>query len=511
MIKVKSIQFGLPDNGCLRLSWGGNQIIDGPEWVDGGERAPAAFLPAQVHAVRAMFTSEDPSVTTATIRARAMNGDAFGHIAPFPVTFAGGEATANVSVLQSVRAVGKHKVRWQWQARLGNGGTFKDLQATEHTIYTVLGEPTAPWEPDGTDPSTLPWVEALDRACGWAQGAVDTTTCLNNIARSVFALGDERKLVYGGSPNFVESNRFKIEKFMDYMASPRNCSHTTHTPYCFQPDCSDIAAIVSTFANLVGAESGQMVLDVEFEQDFRTASVCVIGETHPEKRSFAQHEVAWVEGRKRVWDACLGHANSSSLVPFTQSLKNYKAAALDPDTATKVQEVEFRRLGIKRSLPPLALKPTKRLENLGFKPLLESISRSGDLPRLTPAFAKRLAENGSITTSRGYDNQQGPWLTEVVWRQKGLDVGISIYECNSADEAEIAIQELLANEKIRLVDSECVGIGERCFQKGNRTSTVLLFSRSNLVFKLKMPGENTPTLRMLATAIDELALALTST
>ncbi len=210
--------------------------------------------------------------------------------------------------------IGIHRVRWLWQYRRFLGEPWAPFARSRHKIYTVLNVPTLPWQqtwhPDNTQ---LPWVEVLDFACRWAAAAVTEASAAARITTAVYNLSPEL-IVYNcpnlGAPMYVvpdyssPPHMFDCSAFLDRLQGEFG-----RGPFV---NCSDCAAIISTFANSVGCDLWQSRMGI-FAQGFSLNPILVIGSSRwalpcdwwP---GFGMHEVAW-EGACReddvIYDACL--------------------------------------------------------------------------------------------------------------------------------------------------------------------------------------------------------------
>lgn len=214
--------------------------------------------------------------------------------------------------LLSNRGVGVWDIRWQWQYRLGLSDPWRDMQTTAHRVYTVLQVPTAPWvqQPFRRENTQLPWTEVLDVACRWASGARSPVTAATSVTEVVFGLGD-RLLEYGcpiGAltmyASFLGEDVFNCTAFLDRLnLGPGNGKFV---------NCSDCAAIVSTFANILGCDLWQSRMGSYFPA-FETNPIQAIGSHAFESPcgwglGFTYHEVAWTNEcteADNVFDACL--------------------------------------------------------------------------------------------------------------------------------------------------------------------------------------------------------------
>lgn len=198
-------------------------------------------------------------------------------------------------ILKSGASASDLKWRWQFSTDQKEEGT--EFQTTEHRIYTVPVMPSCPWEPLSCVSSNIqvPWTEALEYACHWAAGVTtDLDLAATMVTRRVFSLG-KSFLSWQEAPNYART-KFDLTKFLALFRDGVGNGQTLN--------CDDCAAIVSTFANLLGAELSQSSMG----RDIFTNPVLLIGDSHWRRMGFDHHSVAW-KGKctenDEVFDACL--------------------------------------------------------------------------------------------------------------------------------------------------------------------------------------------------------------
>jgi len=137
------------------------------------------------------------------------------------------------------------------------------------TIYRLPGLPNKPWDISKRDDYQNPWENALAMLLKWkVKGVSDFVTISESITNYVFS---SCKLAYdhegGGSSKFtnVDTGDFKCNSFIKHATKIFMKSHLAN--------CVDTAAIVSTFANLLGADLYQ----IRFMRGTRCNKVISIG------------------------------------------------------------------------------------------------------------------------------------------------------------------------------------------------------------------------------------------
>jgi hypothetical protein len=254
----------------------------------------------------------------------AAGANVLGEVQPTAVTFDSQGRSALVSLpLQNVRmasrGVGVYPVRWLWQYRAAPGDAWTDMTITQHRIYVVLDVPTEPWRQQPFTPQNtqLPWVEVLDFACRWAEGALTASTAAQRITEAVFDLGEDR-LRYGcliGSHEMYCNSLYNVffcTAFLERLKGGIGNGEFVN--------CTDCATVVSTFANSLGGDLWQSRMG-EYLPPFQTNPILVIGDRFFNNpcgvpSGFSFHEVAWEDNCAEgdaVYDACL--ATDVDLLP----------------------------------------------------------------------------------------------------------------------------------------------------------------------------------------------------
>ena len=207
--------------------------------------------------------------------------------------------------LWDVGAIGIFHLTWQWQYREPSSTVWINFDVSRHRIYSVLEEPKAPWTQYETQPETWPWTDVLDFACLWASGA---QTLYEDAARQVTEKVNGLSSIkydcpHGGHPFYTPGTSFNCTKFVERLRGGIGKG-----PYV---NCSDCAAIVSTFSNALGCELSQWRMG----EHFLLNPFIAIGYSnwHPGcanwlNKAFRFHEVAWrgnCTADDLVFDACL--------------------------------------------------------------------------------------------------------------------------------------------------------------------------------------------------------------
>lgn len=185
---------------------------------------------------------------------------------------------------------------WRWQVRIPPFGCWTDFATTSHRIYTTLSRPREPWQqsPFKSSNIQLPWTAVLEYACRWAATTQNPTDAATLITRRVYQLGSDGIARYCGRAQYapVGVNNFRCAQFLFDLKLGS-----------MKLNCTDCATIVSTFANILGAELWQSETT-----NFEHNPVLLIGESEWQDGPFSYHVVAWEEDcdfHNDVFDACL--------------------------------------------------------------------------------------------------------------------------------------------------------------------------------------------------------------
>ena len=315
------------------------------EWIRGAATpslAAYALAPTTGQAVTIQAQFSFPDITdfagpAVTIRARTADPDnaPFGAVeatvVPIPLATVKRLTPLVSMALAQVRlldhGVGSYPMTLRWQFQLEPGGPWVDFDSSDHVVYLTLDLPGTPWTQGATPAELLrvPWTRVLDWSCTWASGiTIDNgdldaavAKAAKRIERALNGLGQRQNvpLQYleagaGGAyaTQFPEQVAFLCTKFL------RLLDGDTAPEIDTQVDCSDCAAALVVFANVLGCDlSSKRVNHPASKAGFDTNPVVSIGrkKTKPKRYSFEYHEVAVREtagaavSSVRVFDACL--------------------------------------------------------------------------------------------------------------------------------------------------------------------------------------------------------------
>lgn len=271
-------------------------------------------------------TATSPALERCEVRAIQPAASAFtflpeganflGSVSPTVVEFRSPQRTTSLALsLEDTtpvnRGVGAYTVVWQWQYRVPGAVWWTDLVRTVHRVLVTLSRPQAPWTdgPGLAEGRQLLWTDVVEVACAWARGARTEGEAASRITERIFGLGGA-VLRYGCPTGTRESyanslfNLFDCSAFLERLRGGWG-----NGPYV---NCSDCAAMVSTFANALGCGLWQSRMG-EYLPHFHTNPLLAIGTQRlgdpcGSAAGFSFHEVAWrgsCSENDAVFDACL--------------------------------------------------------------------------------------------------------------------------------------------------------------------------------------------------------------
>ncbi|WP_457355442.1 hypothetical protein [Roseateles sp. P5_D6] len=314
---------GQPQVATLPLRYDSLQPVLLPEWK-WGQLTPAVAAyaidrlgPSASVQVRFFATPDVPRTLEIRALAEAPGRGPMpfaplaGDMAPQTVTFdAHGESPWNSFSFDTgalrTGGVDCATLQWRWQARGHATAPWLDAGVTQQRLYALLSAPSSPWETMPADPGNpaLPRTDMLDVACLWARGARDASQAAARITEAVNRLGGTT-LTYDalvGAPHYtvLGVSRFLCDAFLERLRGGAGAGPLVN--------CSDCATIVSTFANLVGADLWQSKMGL-VGPGFRLNPLLSIGSRtwSTLHGGFTFHEVAWTGNcteNDSVYDAC---------------------------------------------------------------------------------------------------------------------------------------------------------------------------------------------------------------
>ena len=387
---LKAIQFNhnctAATHDAFNIRFNETQVVGLPEWRRGvtftPQQSPAAYAINETRGntmtIKASFTrAANTRILIRAVQARpdrrkmggcnliarlwsagpafpARRANVLGEVIEREITFdANGRADLEEFELKDVliwnAGVSVSNTEWRWQFREQGTDRWTDFAITRHRIYIVLEIPNCPWQqnPSEEEITQLPWADALEYACDWAEGAQDVDEAAELITRNINDLGLSR-ICYSGSPLYSCPN-FNCTQFLDLLGGGLGMGEKLN--------CSDCATAVSSFSNLVGCELRQLQLGPD---EILTNLIRKIGDIREGTTEFFGHEVAWkgpVTEQGRIFDACL-HVDGDpepkkrpfvallpTNIPFGSTREKHYRFRLSPDLILRPDTAACRKIG----------------------------------------------------------------------------------------------------------------------------------------------------------------------
>lgn len=182
-VRVDSISFNSGGAGDITIYDNADAAnIATPEYVSAAHiLKPSAWVKGSSQSVLVSFRAVS-GINSAQIWAETGFGGLASSASPVTVTFSGGYGRETFSVNSVPNAVGKHEIDWDWKYKNVNGSSPQaEMGKTgKHTVYTTWGTPV--------DSMAVPWLEILDYACTWANGAATEEDVCNDVINNGFVI-----------------------------------------------------------------------------------------------------------------------------------------------------------------------------------------------------------------------------------------------------------------------------------------------------------------------------------
>lgn len=311
IVHVEQIAFrfsGAPR--AVALAHQNGVVIGQPEWKRDVQSEPVAYVrpsSGRTIKIKTVFSCSDPAIRSVRVRARRTGPSGFfGDVGEVTVRFTSGRSrvTACRVSCSTFRGVALEAVSWQWQYKIAD--RWISTNHSDHEIALVLARPEKPWK------ATRPWWEVMRLACDAARGSTTRAAAASKIAETVFRVWGSAFYTYDEGQHYasdvgVSPPRFDCGRFLGLL----NGGDEDATV-----DCSDVAAIASTFAAILGCRLSQLAIDMNDP----TKVVRLVGQSQWMSQDFTLHELA-VSGavyrtlgsRPRIWDACMEVSGDRSI------------------------------------------------------------------------------------------------------------------------------------------------------------------------------------------------------
>jgi hypothetical protein len=289
---IHSIEFRFDGSPALAMKHHvPGTLVPQPEWITGSRNEPAAYLVGTTPHVKVVLRRLPLFVPGAYSVGAIGNYGGIRRKVVTPIFNSTGLSNPlDFEFLWPLPStVGKPDASLEWYARPTAAPAVPGpIGATLHRIYLLLDRPTDPWS------NEIPWVAALELACGWATSAATEDRATELITRSL-----------NGNPllSYTPSTMFG---FTQYLLSSFLKMLDAGSP--FQLNCTDCADAVATLGNLLGCDlwEGRML-------NLVTRKILGIG-GNPAVDSdwyawnWSYHEIPWLQvigPHEFMWDGCL--------------------------------------------------------------------------------------------------------------------------------------------------------------------------------------------------------------
>lgn len=167
--------------------WSNNQAIDSPDgtastWTSGGTSLPVAYTKGTTVTMFAKL-GINPSVSTMSAKLRVKNGSTI--IANKDISLSGTNITiTGISTSSALESTVKATTpTFTWEISFNGGSTWQSIgNSGPHTMYWTNATPLSPpFKNDAGNTFSTLYDLALQKACGYANGASDLSTITNNI------------------------------------------------------------------------------------------------------------------------------------------------------------------------------------------------------------------------------------------------------------------------------------------------------------------------------------------
>lgn len=331
---------------AITIRFNGSLLVSCPEWVSGQRYAAdfrsvsaanplsaAAYSVARVKGKSIFVEVKFLFSCAGTVWVRA-NAALLGQSKPLQLSLNGPGSTGGVLLefdKHTIDCVKKQNITiiWEWSS---DNKSYQKLISTNHIIYTILSYPEEPWK-NNRSGSAIPWAEALEYACEWADGAQTEQSIVASITKRVNEkLGLKYNQNRGGcvyttfdsASTMGQKGRIYLTSFINFLGN-------------IQPNrgnalnCSDCATIVATFSNLLGCDLYEIIMQKDRTRSdaFSLNPLIEIGSTQTSKiTAFLYHEVAaelTIDlDDTRIYDACLSVNNVEE--PWALAKKSFELA-----------------------------------------------------------------------------------------------------------------------------------------------------------------------------------------
>ncbi len=243
---INSIQFNYDKSAAIRLK----DHLTGspvplPEYVKSVRNRPAAYVVGTLPHIKVVLKKLPGFVSGAYVIGATGSLGGVRRKTVTPVFNSSGLSNPiDFELMWPLPAtVGKPVVTLDWYARKSPGPAIPvSIGSTSHRLYLVMAKPTQPWVTE------IPWVAALEIACGWAAGAATVDAAATRITERYYNCGMVKYDDISGATCYG-SVTYMLSEMIERLNGGPGLGQKVN--------CTDSANTVSTLSNLLGCDLWQ--------------------------------------------------------------------------------------------------------------------------------------------------------------------------------------------------------------------------------------------------------------
>jgi len=419
--------------------------------------------------------TDSPVAKTIWIRTRLAwpSSRALGVVSPTAVSVPKGchdiTITAELAkVALDASGVSRSVAAWCWEWADSENGTYLEFARSEHRLYVIAGEPQYPWRGQAAGPGEVVWTDVLDWSCRWAAGTHTAADAAAAVTRRIHELGELGFTTSRKPETFQWEGRthhfygtFRCVAFLSLL-------HGETRKVAARGNCSDLAVIVATFANVLGsrleifrvqAQGGEW-LDLN---EFRAIGFDRAATASRLPNGFPYHDVAGERDAGtptrpvRVFDACVAvdmdarpeRPPSCWAPPAGMARAEYEKRFVRSTVTSGLRWCSWEAPPIEGSFTAVIPAPpplwTDRFH--AYRSMLENPGRAQSIPGSAPLDTYEFSPGPILT--RSISSRSNGQIEEQVWTAEPADpaaatVYISVFPCHSLPAAREMTAEILA-------------------------------------------------------------------
>jgi hypothetical protein len=290
--EIASIEFNYDKSGAITLKdhVSGN-LVPKPEYIKGSRNEPAAYAAGSLPKIKVVLRKLAGYTPGAYAIGAIGNLGGVRRKSLTPVFQPSGLSDSiEFELMWPLPGnVGKPSISINWYARKVSVADIPvQVGSANHKLYLTLGQPAVPWVQE------VPWVGALEVACGWAAGAANQDMATAGITQG---LNSTPLLRYHGNTTFGFGT-YMLSDFLYYLQAGNP----------FYLNCTDCADAVVTLANLLGCDLVEGRMFDLLTRRFLKLSGNPAADADWVLYDWNYHEIGWVNAMSAsgpVYDGCL--------------------------------------------------------------------------------------------------------------------------------------------------------------------------------------------------------------